>query len=166
MDKKSILQKIRNIDDQDFGRVQNLCTRSNLIWTVSEKNQKKYIFCFHLIKKDNEWDCLLIPESNLLSYGEENKINIFSCPIGYLQETEIADRSWRDKVMTYNAPRILFNEIKNKFKELKKGEKIILETTSKEVPEVILISIRPLEGKAHNRVFDIPPTKLKGYRIK
>lgn len=163
--KSLVLQQIRTFSSKLFGRVQRLCARSNLVWTVCEKENKKIINCFRLVKTGPEWDYQLIPELDLLDYEFSEEINILTCPIGYLNETEVINKPWRDKVLEYNSPRLLFVEIKKKFKELKEGQQIVIETTSVTVPEVILTSITPFEGKAQNRLWKLTPTKLKGYRI-
>lgn len=145
MTKREIVKEIRSFSSR-------LCLRANNVWAVSKDGSSLFLYKLH--KNESSW--------TYTRFSEEDFGNDVSCPIGYLELTDTKNVEWRERVRQHYEPTLLVNEIKKKFRKKKTG-RFVIHTTSEKVPDLVMVSASPFQGRYEGVLYNIPTAKVKGY---
>lgn len=112
--------------------------KGNVLWTVEEFKDTKFIGCYLLGSSKGNWGYKDMTESMHPYY--------YTCPLSYLEMVPVACPEWRDAVVAYHA--------RMKVK-LKVGDKVKL-IPGCSVPEVTVVSVKPLRAVANGKEYTLP----------
>jgi hypothetical protein len=129
------------------GRTKTLEFRvvGSTLWAIKETGSDRWISCAVLANhRGFGWGCKVMDE-------ETGPFN-YNCPLEYLAKVPVASQTWRDEVIEFHRRAGL---------KLKLGDRVQL-IPGCSIPELTVISLKPLRGQYNGLEFAVPRKLIAG----